>query len=364
MARKPLKRHMLNRMQTMTGCVLLFGASLVLPIRVFPETARTVDHSEPGCALCRGSLPVPVVSLSAAWLDSLARRHAHFNARQISLLDSLLSTGCFGDPQQSHSQRRAHLLARMTTINAYRDLVLLASDTTAVYEADEETLRQLHLRYSDVSLFSAVRLASVRMGLGHVCLRYTLDEKAVGESVHGGRILKWRIIDTKVEGRVRRLLQLDFPTGTDDVVKVLLAPHHSFSVQYQRVEGPPAPYEWFLIHDIEGAWLRKWGTHRPTAYMFWVSAVASTPESPATLPSDPLVGVRVYIPHLRLRMPLLPDVGFDDLREIELPMPILAMSYLESGDKPAWLGPRRASFRDWEGVGPVPDAIRRRFPDR
>jgi len=255
-------------------------------------------------------------------------------------------------------------LARLTTINAYRDLILLASDSTVVHEADESILREINARYADVSLFSAARLASVRLGLGHVCLRYTLGEKVAGEALHGGRTLRWRVVDTKVEGKEHRLLQLDFPTGTDDVVKVLLAPHHYFSVEYHRVEGPPAPYEWFLVHNIEGAWLRKWGTHRPTAYMFWVSPLASVEEPALEVPEEPLLGVRVYIPHLRLRMPLLPDVGFDDLREIELPMPILAMSFVESGDKPSWLGSRQAGFRDWEGVGPVPDDIRKRFPDR
>jgi hypothetical protein len=313
--------------------------------------------------LCSDDLPVPIVPLSITWLDSLARARACFNARQIAMVDSVLVSGRFGSPGQETAQEQANLLARLSTINAYRDLIRLATDTTVVYEADESTLRELYTRYSDVSLFVATRLVSVRLGLGRACMKYAVDEYTQGESIHGGRTLRWRVADAEVDGQSRRLLHLDLPTATDDVVEVLLASHHSFAVEYKRVPGPPASYEWFLIYNIEGGWLRKWGTHRPTAYMFWVSAIDSAVEFPTNLPPKPLVGVRIYIPGLRLRIPMLPDVNFDDLREIELPMPILATEYIEDHCLPRWLAEAATGFIDWKGYGPVPPDIRLRFPD-
>ncbi len=361
---------------------------LALPPATATEAAAagTAHHAEPvpeSCVLCAGNLQVPVVALSPAWLDSLARHHASYNAREITRIDSLFKAGHFGAPKTSQARRSAHLLARLTTINAYHDLVWLASDSTRVHEANEATLADLNMRYSDVLLFSTACLESVRFGLGRVCMRYSVDGQAEGKSNHGGKTLRWRVKDAEIEGRSLRLLSLDLPTGTDDTVEVLLARHHSFTVEYVRVEGPPAPYELFLVDHIQGGWLQRWGTHHPQAYMFWVSALTppphrdsaaatilpahttSLPAPPVVeLPETPLVGVRIYIPGLRLRMPFLPDVNFDDLREIELPLPILSMEYLQRKQQPSWLGSGdNSGLKDWRGHGPVPPAVRERFPD-
>ena len=372
----------------------LLAAAFLLATAVARPAGAEPSAEPPGlepaatCALCAGELPVPVVPLSPAWLDSLARSHSDYNVAQIARIDSLLRAGHFGTPGSPNAKRQAHLLARLTLVNAYRDLVRLACDSTCVHEADEATFRDLDKRYSDVSLFPAVRLKRVRLGLGHVCMRYAVEEKGEGEAIQGGTHLRWSIKDTEVAGAKRRVLSIDLPTGLDVVVEVLLAPHHSFDVQYLRVDGPPAPYEWFVVHDIRGGWLRKWGTHAPQAYMFWVSAFpaavetlsaaaetlsaagvdppATAPAPPVKLPATPLVGVRIYIPGLRLKLPIfIPDINFDDLREIELPQPILDMEYLRQRRQPAWLGTAPGlGFRDWKGYGPVPPGVRERFPDR
>ena len=334
------------------------------------------------CPLCSPRLSVPVIPIKTAWLDSMARTHASFNARQLEHIDSLLQAGVYGPPDDPMSRQTAHLVARIATINAYRDLVLLACDSTHVYEASEATLRDLYSRYSDVNLFVGVRLKSLRLGMGHVCVRYDLSEPAEGVSRHGGKLFHWRVRDVSIEGRERRVLDLDFPTGSDDQVEIYLASHYTFEVEYQRFDGPPAPFEWFLVHDVEGAWLRKWGTHRPTAYMFWVSEyrpvssegarykVASTEPFSARatsldVPSIPIVGLRIYIPGLKLKLPCLPDVNVDDLREIELPTPILDLEYLRQQRQPSWLELNtNLGFKNWNQYGAVPPEIRRRFPDR
>lgn len=65
-----------------------------------------------------------------------------------------------------------------------------------------------------------------------------------------------------------------------------------------------------------------------------------------------------------MRMPILPDINFDDLREIELPMPILDIQYLKENHQPSWLGVEdNLGFRNWKGQGAVPPDVRKRFPD-
>ena len=425
-------------MPSAVALVLLVAAAVPVPNPAPAVTAAPAADSSRAtetCILDAVKLPVPVVALSPAWLDSTAQAHARFNARQLARIDSLFRAGHYGSPELPEARRRAHLMARLTTTNAYRDLIRLACDSTRVYEANEATLRGFAANYSDAILFSPARLERVRWGLGHVCMHYAVGEKGQGIWIHGGKSLRWRIKDAKVDGQERRLLSIELPTGLDDVVEVMLAPHHDFAVEYERVDGPPAPYEWFLVHDIRGGWLQKWGTHRPTAYMFWVTPlaaarrgqVASSPapgagpaaptpaavadsattlrgiatsdsaatrqegtngsaadataytlaaatDYPATdgdrmpatdLPAVPLAGVRLYIPHLRLRLPLfIPDINFDDLREIELPMPILDLESLRQHRLPDWIRMDASlGFRDWKGYGPVPPAIRLRFPE-
>ena len=358
---------------------LLGAAAIVLPTGL----AHAAETGCQPCVLCSPGLAVPVVPLTEAWLDSLARHHASSNARQLERIDSLLQAGAFGPADEENAIKTAHLLARLATVNAYRDLVMLACDSTRVYEADEATLRRLYARYSDVNLFIDVRLVCVRIGMGRVCMRYNLDEKTEGVADHGGKQLRWRVKDAKIQGCKRRVLDLIFPSGADGEVEILLSSHHTFAVQYRQFEDGPAPGEWFVVRDIEGAWLRKWGTHRPTAYMFWVTAprpaapvmgvTASIPGTAALnalqpaleLPSNPRVGLSIYIPGLKLKLPLLPDINVDDLRSLELPMPILENEYLRQHRYPSWLETNsHLGFNDWAPYGTLPAEIRREFPDR
>ena len=104
-------------------------------------------------------------------------------------------------------------------------------------------------------------------------------------------------------------------------------------------------------------------TKRPTAFMFW-----STPQDSPSLefPSVPLVGVRIYVPKLKFKLPfIIPDVNIDDLRTMELPEPLLEMSYLREHRYPDWIETDDSfNFRRWTGHGEVPSGIRAQFPDR
>jgi len=376
---------MMNSISAIRGLIRFRGMlPLAVLCTVLPAARFSRADTAAGCArcpLCSPDLSVPVVPIKTAWLDSMAKAHASFNARQIEHIDSLLQAGLYGPPEDPVSRQTAHLVARLATVNAYRDLVRLACDSTHVYEASEAALRDLYTRYSDVNLFVAVRLKSVRLGMGHVCVRYDLSKPAEGVSRHGGKQFRWRVRDVSIEGRERRVLDLELPTGADDQVEIYIASHHTFAVEYERSDGPPAPFEWFLVRDVEGAWLRKWGTHRPTAYMFWVSEYRSasgekarchvasadplaSPAASLDVPSIPVVGLRIYIPGLKLKLPCLPDVNVDDLREIELPTPILDLDYLRQHRQPSWLEVNaNLGFNNWQQYGAVPPEIRRRFPD-
>jgi hypothetical protein len=316
------------------------------------------------CPLCADVLDVPVVPLDPADIEALTRGSAVANEQRIAAIDSMYRTGTFGPADDDEARREAHLLARLATINNYRLLAHFADDSTRVYEADEAVLADVCKRYSDPSLVAIARLTRLRLGRGRVCARYDVTPGIAGETILGGRPLPYKTREAKLSGKKRRVLALDLPTGTDDVVEVLLAEHYSCALEHSHGEASAGPFELFLVHDIQGGWLRKWGTHRPTAFMFW-----TTPGEPGRLdlPPEPVVGVRIYIPNLRLRLPsILPDINFDDLREIELPQPILPLDYFTERRFPrAWLETDSVfGFAAWTGHGGVPAPLRERFPDR
>ena len=174
--------------------------------------------------------------------------------------------------------------------------------------------------------------------------------------------MDWEVKNTEIAHQRMRIIDLKLPTSTDDVVEVLVSSHFTFDVQHHVSSGAGAPCVVYIVDHLKGAWLRRYGTHHPVAYMYWASLMEATLAKP---PESPMVGVRVYIPHLRLRLPsLLPDIDFDDLRNVELPQPILDMNYLRNDQYPSWLDVNQDAIINWSDVGPVPAELRERFPNR
>ncbi|MFQ5600679.1 MAG: hypothetical protein ACE5G2_08995 [Candidatus Krumholzibacteriia bacterium] len=315
-----------------------------------------------GCALCVEDPGVPIVQLSAADADSLGRLYSRFNQSLVARMDSLFASGQFGPPRDREARRQVHLLTRMLTANSFHYMIGFATDPNHVYEATEETLREAFKKYSDPGLYPIARMKRGRMGLGHICVQYDLSTDVDSTTTVGTQTLRLRVQETDFEGERRRMLIMDLPTILFSVVEVLLAEHFTCRAELIHSNGPPAPYDLYLFHSMEGMYVRKWGTHQPSATMFW-----ATPRDVdrVSLPRIPLVGSCVYVPGVRLELPsFLPDVGFEDLRAVDLPQPILSLSFLQEKRFPRWMRRARVrGFKDWETYGPIPPDLRIRFPD-
>ncbi len=332
-----------------------------LPWRPDPHKEWSAAGEERGCPLCQVA-GIRLVRLSAADADSQGQDLSGSNLRALARVDSLYRAGNFGRPGSGEATRGAHLLARLSTRNAYEALLRLALDSTTVYEASESTLAGAFSHFSDPSLFPVTRLVRARFGLGRVCLSYDLSGRLDTLVSLGEKRVRVRLQETEIDHVRMRVLCMQLPTGLDDMVDVLLAPHFGCAVQRIATEGPPAPAQIDLMDDMDGFWVRKWGIHRPQALVFWVTPGADTV---TVLPTVPLVGVRLYVPNLVLSLPFLPDVGFEDLRELDLPQPILDLDSIRRGSHPEWLRAHSdIGFEGWSCHGPVPAAVRQRFPDR
>lgn len=318
----------------------------------------------PPCELCAHEDPgVPVQTLTVDDARQIGASYSAYNSAQIVRLDSLRRAGNFGLPESARARKQAHLLARMKTINAYSYMIHYGADPDTVWQADESALGPAFASFSDPGIVPLVKLSRARMGLGRMCARYDLSQKMRSETMIGDRRLAVRIDDVRIQGRTVRCLIMDLPTSLHDVVEVWLTEHVCMDVDHPVIDGPPAAYEAYILEHMQGLWVHKGGIHRPQAFVFWV-----TPRSAIdwTVPARPLVGARIYVPHLRLKLPgFLPDIGFEDLRDVDLPQPILALDYFSAQRYPEWLQPMQMrGFKGWEGVGPLPPAMRERFPDR
>lgn len=325
-----------------------------------PSVAGGGVKWQAACPLCEPA-GVRLVRLTAADAEAEGNRLAAWNAGQLARVDSLYLAGNFGSPGSGAADRGAHLMARLVTRNAYEALLRLASDSTTVYEASESDLVGTFSRFSDPSLFPVTRLVRARFGLGRVCLRYDTSGELDTLVNLGEKQVRVQVEENPLPGEEERVLCIHLPTGRDDVVQVLVAAHFSCAVQRVQSEGPPAPAVLHVLDDMQGFWVRKWGVHRPRALVYWVTPDA---QSLTALPTVPLVGARLYVPNLVLSLPLLPDVGFEDLRELDLPQPIMTLDVLRGPAPLGWLRASPASgFAGWASHGPVPADVRQRFPD-
>jgi hypothetical protein len=116
-----------------------------------------------------------------------------------------------------------------------------------------------------------------------------------------------------------------------------------------------------LLEDVDGFYVKKWGTHKCGGIVLWRSLLANG-DRPT---SEDCIGGAAYFPGLRLHLPgPLPDVDLDDLREFPGVQPLIAADRCSRAGFPAWLavGPDGA-FRSWQSEGEIPQIVRDWFPD-
>lgn len=306
---------------------------------------------------CRDAAAPTVVRLAADDVVAEARALAADNWAAIAAIDARLRSGALGAPGSRAARRRARELALLRLRNVYHLLFRYAADPDRVYEADAGAFEHLLIHFADSGLFPIARLERVRLGRGQVCVRYDLDEPGHGWTPLGGRVVRYRVGDEEVDGRRRRVLSVDWNSGSTGEIEVLIADHLHYSVEHRRPAGA-RPYELFLARDLEGTWIRRRGVHRPTAFMFWTSLREAAGPGAGT-------GVLLVIPSLRLHLPgPLPDIALDDRRRLALPAPLLEVRALRDGAVPEWLrGDAALELAEWEGLGTIPREIEQRFPD-
>ncbi|HEX9189928.1 MAG TPA: lysylphosphatidylglycerol synthase transmembrane domain-containing protein [Vicinamibacteria bacterium] len=327
------------------------------------EWATVGEQTTPAsCPLCDYGAPGPT-PLPRERVEAAAGVLAAQNRRAIDHIGALLRAGRLGPPEGREAQRRAQLMARLALANWYSFLLPLVGDPERVWAVRPEALEPVVTRYCEATVIPLPRLRELRLGRGRVCARYDLGGPAEeGCTVLGGRRLRYRVRDVAVPGGHRRLLGLDWGSVGTGRVEALVGEHYAFRLERTQVTDEAGRRcELFLALELSGGWVRRFGVHRPAAFAFWATRPASgAPE----VPPAPQVGSAIYLPGLRLRLPIVPDIDFDDVRVLALPMPFLDAEDLRRGDLPSWLPAHGDLGLDgWTSLGPVPSALRRYFPN-
>jgi uncharacterized protein (TIRG00374 family) len=314
------------------------------------------------CPLCMGTAP-SATPLPGERLESMAERLAAANRRELDRIDALLRSGALGPPQSHAACRRAQLLARLTLANWYAFMAPLALDPVHVWSVEPQALEAVAARFCEATVVPPPRLHELRLGRGRVCARYDLsgpDEEGV--SVLGGRQLRHRLRELRLDGASRRVLILEWQSAGAGKVELLLGEHYGFRLGRHEVGDGEALLDLFVALEVEGGWVRRFGVHRPAAFAFWATR---PPREPPYLPPAPRVGSAIYLPGLVFRLPLLPDFELQDLRILALPMPLLEVQDMRRGALPSWLGRTGDLTLDsWTSLGNAPAALHERCPDR
>lgn len=316
----------------------------------------------PSCPLCRegawATTPLLRAEVEAA-AESLAAR----NRRDLDRIGSLLHAGDLGPPESREARARAHLLARMTLTNWYSFLLPFVADSERVYAVAPEAIAPVASRYCEALAVPMPRLRELRLGRGHVCARYDLGApEEEGWTVVGGQRLRYRVVDRKVGGVIRRVLSLDWRSTGMGKVEVLVEEHYGFRLAETRLSDDDGDRcALFMALEVTGVWIRRHGVHRPEAFAFW--ATRPSDDAPS-VPGAARVGAAIYLPGLRLSLPLFPDIEFDDVRLLGLPMPFLDADDLRRGVLPSWLPSEGdLTLAAWTSEGPLPPALRGYFPE-
>jgi len=162
-------------------------------------------------------------------------------------------------------------------------------------------------------------------------------------------------------GRPGSRVQLEFPTSQYKVVDLLYEPRFCGRIRVERMVDRGDTLEVQLLQDLEGLSVHRWGVHRLAAIILWRSVTRGTRIRDAA-PG----GLRLF-PGIKLRLPaFLPDLGFDDLRDFDLPSPIFSYEWFNrmETDGPEWIAVHRGgTMSPWNALGPRPAFLDQLCPD-
>jgi hypothetical protein len=321
------------------------------------------ENKYPDCPLHQNAMGAPIVHLGAAQVDSIGTLLSGRNFALVEEIDAAYRTGKYGAVGTKAAKDAAMSAFIYHSSTAFDFVTVLALQHDAIYETSDIDLQDaFRSTFRNPGFYPVVHLESAMTGFGYYCTTFRLDEPPVEIIVAGEKMKGWSE-DTEIDGRKVRVLNIDMKTFSADRVHVVYEEHSQGNIQQVETEEGGHPMRVTLMEGLTGQYVRKWGFHKIDSVGLWKTIVPGI--DPA--PDGAMCGSAIYFPKLQLEMPLLPDVGFDDLRKYDYAEPFLTFDAAKDiqAKKLDWLPIKKnLRFRNWEGEGDIPKYLRQRFPDK
>jgi hypothetical protein len=330
------------------------GASNRIPTQL---RAGTTSHR-----FCVPDEAVPVIEMGEAGMDSLGRRMTAANDAAWERADSLFRAGRFGDPRSADARSKTLTHFKLRTRMALDYLADLCSDPF-VHGVNEHALaRPFGAWYANTTVFPIRFLEQGTVGTGGFCLRYGLPDSFDERVMLGGvpvLVHRDQVQEDDAPGP-KAALSVQFSSELHNTIELLFLAEVCGQARRETIIDRGDTLELITVTEIEGMYARRGGTHRLGALIFWRSATVGDRD-----PDQPRAGAYAYFPRISLSLPFfLPDIGLDDLREFDLPNPVVSMDWVRAHPSKPWvrISPD-AFFVPWKAMGPIPEQVERRFPD-
>jgi hypothetical protein len=329
-----------------------------LPVLALFALAVAAAATDPGWRVWDDAIDqgrVRVVRWTEPKVDALCRDIAEGNRRAVAGIDSLYRTGYFGALDTPQAQRAARVALMIRARTAFDYIADLAAADSCVRETDERELSAPYgEKYVNLGAFPYTPLKRARIGRGRFQMVYNL--------VAGFSATVEMLVDVPttllVEPGSKECgprLRMDYQPGPEGTIEMLFDATYRGVVERRTVVDRGDTLDLVIFRDLEGVWVRKWGTHRLGGVASW----RSRPGAPAR------VGAAAYFPNIHLNLPFfLPNPGLQDLRDFHVPRPIWTRAFVREQRAPAWLGlDPTGGMDDWEGVGERPRVLEEIFPN-
>jgi hypothetical protein len=286
-------------------------------------------------------------------VDALCGDIAEGNRRAAAGIDSLYRAGYFGAPGTPQAQRAARVALMIRARTAFDYIADLAAADSCVRETEERELRRPYgEEYVNLGAFPYTPLKRARIGRGRFQMVYDLAAgfRATVEMMVD--VPTTLFVEPASKGGGPRL-RMDYQPGPEGTIEMLFDETYRGVVERRTVVDRGDTLDLVVFRDLEGVWVRKWGTHRLGGVASW----RSRPGAP------PRAGAVAYFPNIHLSLPLfLPNLGLQDLRDFHVPRPIWSREFVREQRAPVWLGLEpTGAMDDWDGVGERPEVLEEIF---
>jgi hypothetical protein len=324
-----------------------------------PPQLRAGTNSNRFCVPEEG---VPLIELGEVGMDSLGRRMTAANDAAWERTDSLFRAGVFGDPGSEDARAKTLTHFKLRTRMALDYLADLCSDPFAHGVTEHGLARPFGVWYANTTVFPIRFLEQGTVGAGGFCLRYRLPDSFDEPVMLGGVPVRIHRDQVKEDDALdpKAALSVQFSSELHSTIELLFLTEVCGQARRETIVDRGDTLELITVTEIEGMYARRGGTHRLGALVYWRSVTAGDRD-----PDRPRAGAYAYFPRISLSLPFfLPDIGLDDLREFDLPNPVVSMDWVRAHPSKPWVRVSPdAFFIPWKAMGPVPEEVERRFPD-